>query len=271
MRETPLPVGIHGGIRYRVWVVTQIDRRALKEGVMFRNSHFVPPRIPLCSYGTPLLALTALLLAPAVASAQATQQPQTETRSATVVEVKEQGRSRILVVEDEMGEQHEYPLTARITLRVTAPGDAGFVAEGQYLAGTGVLTNEQIFLTSVEIHLATGRGRPQPGRITKAPAQSGQSQNAYLVAGPIVAAAPDEDYPDHQRVALRVSGPNAPLMLEPDFKVTVVSSDPALITEGATVELELMPLRGGRENLVSATVNLEEAFSSEEMLGTDDE
>ena len=109
------------------------------------------------------------------------------------------------------------------------------------------------------------------GRMTKAPEEAGQSRNAYLVSGPIVEAAPDEDYPDHQRVALRVSGPNAPLMLEPGFKVTVVSSDTSMITPGATVELELMPLRGGRESLVGATVQLDEALSSEEVLGTGEE
>lgn len=213
-----------------------------------------------------LFVLGALILAPNVASAQRSRQTPTETQNATVVEVKAQGRARILVVEDEKGEQHEYPITTRISLRVTAPGDEGFVTEGQYLSGTGVLTNDKIFLKQVEIQLFSGRGRPQPGRIIKAPAEAGQSQNAYEVSGPIVAAAPDVDYPDHRRVELRVAGPNAPLMLEPGFTVTVVSSDPALITAGAPVELEMAPLRGGRFNLVSATVNLKEPLKSEEVL-----
>jgi len=224
----------------------------------------------LITLSTVLLGSGMALLPPGVASAQRSR-AQTETRNATVAEVKEQGRGHILVVEDDMGEQHEFPLTARVTLRITAPGDSGFVEEGQYLAGTGVLSNEQIFLKNVEIRLVTGRGRQQPGRISKAPEQVGQSRNAYLVSGPIAAAAPDESYPDHQRVALRVTGPNAPLMLEPDFKVTVVSTDTDLITAGAPVELEVTPLRGGRFTLVAATVKLEEALSSEELLGADDE
>lgn len=218
----------------------------------------------------PMPALIAILFTPAVATAQRTA-VETETRNATVVEVKEQGRSRILVVQNEAGEQQEFPLTARVTFRVTAPGDSGFVTAGQYLAGTGVLTNEQIFLKNVEVRLVTGRGRQQPGRITKAPEQAGQSQNAYLVAGPIVAAAPDANYPDHQRVELRVAGPNAPLMLEPGFQVTVVSTDTALVTEGAAVELEVAPLRGGRFNLIAATVKLDEPLSSEELLSAEEE
>jgi hypothetical protein len=222
------------------------------------------------STGVGLLGISVLLFVPHIASAQRSR-VQTETRNATVVEVKQQGRARILVVEDEAGEQQEFPLTARVTLRVTASGDSGFVTAGQYLAGTGVLSNEQLFLKNVEIRLATGRGRPQPGRITKAPEQAGQSRNAYRVAGPIVAAAADENYPDHLRVALRVTGPNAPLMLEPDFKVTVVSTDTDLIKAGAPVELEVAPLRGGRFNLVAATVKLDEPLSSETLLGADEE
>jgi hypothetical protein len=224
---------------------------------------------PLRSHTLLLYVAGALFFTPAVACAQQSRQPQTETQNATVVEVKAQGRARILVVEDEQGQQHEYPLTARITLRVTAPGDEGFVTEGQYLSGTGVLTNDKIFLKDVEIQLVSGRNRPRPGSIIKAPAEAGQSQNAYQVSGPIVAAAPDVDYPDHRRVELQVAGPNAPLMLEPGFKVTVVSSDSALITAGAPVELEVAPLRGGRFNVVAATVNLEEPLKSEEVLATD--
>lgn len=229
-----------------------------------RNSRFINLT------GVSLLGMSLLSLSPHVASAQRAR-AQTETHNATVVEVKQQGRSHVLVVEDEMGEQQEFPLTARVGLRITATGDAGFVTEGQYLSGTGVLTNEQIFLKSVEIQLVTGRGRPQPGRITKAPEEVGQSRNAYQVAGPIVAAAPDENYPDHVRVALRVAGPNAPLMLEPDFTVTVVSTDTSLIKAGAPVELEVTPLRGGRFNLVGATVKLDEPLSSQELLGVDEE
>lgn len=202
------------------------------------------------------------------APAASAQRPEikTETKTATVVEVLEKGRGRTLVVDD-AGERKEYPLTPRISLEVTGRGNAGFVRAGQFLSSKGTLTNNKLFLKEVTIHVAKRGTRLPPGKFAKAPPQEGDSTESYLVSGAIVASQPDKDYPNYQAIALKIGGQVPPIMLEPDCVITVVSNDPDLIPVGAPVDLELAPLRGGRFNLVKATVRVTEELDADKVLG----
>jgi hypothetical protein len=212
------------------------------------------------------LATVVLCESPVAAQSQRPEQ-KTETKTATVVEVQQKGRGRTLVVDDGAGQQSEYPLTPRIALEVTGRGDAGFVRAGQFLSAKGTMTNNKLFLKELTIHVAKRGTRLPAGRFAKAPPQEGDSTESYLVSGAIVASQADKDYPDYLLVGLKLPGQIPPILLEPGFVVTVVSNDPDLIPAGAPVDLELAPLRGGRFNLVRATVRVAEELQVEKVLG----
>jgi hypothetical protein len=205
---------------------------------------------------------------PGVATAQRPE-PKTEKKSGTVVEVQKKGRARTLVVDDSTGQRHEFVITPKVALEVTAPGDAGFVQAGQFFSARGTMSNQKVFVKELTIGIVKPRARQvAAGSFEKAPAMTGQSTESYLVSGSIVGAQPDPDYKDYLLVGLNIRGAAPPIMLEPGFTVTVSSSDPDLIVPGAPVDLDLAPLRGGKFTLVKATVRLQEPLSSETLLGT---
>jgi hypothetical protein len=208
-----------------------------------------------------------VLCRPDVAAAQRPE-PKTETKSGTVVEVQKKGRARTLVVDDSTGQRHEFVITPKVVLEVTAPGDAGFVQAGQIFSARGTMSNQKVFVKELTIGVVPPRTRKVvAGKIEKAPAMTGQSTESYLVSGSIVGTQPDPDYKDYRLVGLNLRGAAPPIMLEPGFTVTVSSSDPDLIVAGAPVDLELAPLRGGKFTLVKAIVKLQEPLSSETLLG----
>lgn len=208
----------------------------------------------------------AVILSAALPPAARAQPPQnqTETRSGTLVEIKKQGRGRFLVFEGADGEQQEFPLTPKVDFVVTAPGDAAAIAPGNFLTGTGTLTNNKLFLSDVSVRLAQKGKKLPPGNIVKAPAVVGESEMSYVISGVIVAAAPDTENAGYHLVALRLPGKIPPILLEPGFSVSVSSADPELAKAGAPVELEVAPLRGGRFNLLKATVKLDEPIAAAE-------
>lgn len=221
--------------------------------------------MPLAVIGTALGCAIACL--PGVATAQRPE-PRTETKSGTVVEVQKKGRGRTLVVEDTEGQRHEFVITPKVALEVTAQGDAGFVRPGQFFSAKGTMSNQKLFIKELTIGLVKPRSRQVAlGSFEKAPAVVGESTESYLISGSIVGTQPDPDYKDYLLVGLNIRGAVPPIMLEPGFTVTVSSSDPDLITEGAPADLEMAPLRGGKFTLVKATVRLQEPLSSETLLG----
>lgn len=224
------------------------------------------------SRSTPLfravLALLAAGLLPAVAFAQRGE-PMTETRTGTLVEIEEKGRSRTLVV-DVNGKQEEFPLTPRVALEITATGDAGFVDEGRYLSARGTVTNDQLFLRSVNILLLKGRQRPPAGGLKKAPMAVGESVNSWDIAGEIVGSEPDPDYPDYTGVDVKIGPRTQRVLLEPGFTVTVMSTDPTVleIPPGTSIDLEGTP-RGERFLLTGAKVRLSEPLTAAEFFAED--
>ncbi len=214
-----------------------------------------------------IAATLAVACLPGVAAAQRPEM-KTETKSGTVVEVQKKGRGRTLVVDDSTGQRHEFVITPKVALEVTAPGDVGFVQAGQFFSARGTMSNQKVFVKELTIGIVKPRTRQvAAGSFEKAPAMTGQSTESYLVSGSIVGTQPDPDYKDYLLVGLNIRGAVPPIMLEPGFTVTVSSSDPDLIVAGAPVDLELAPLRGGRFTLVKASVKLQEPLSSETLLG----
>ena len=211
--------------------------------------------------------LTAGML-PAAALAQRGE-PMTETRSGTLVEIQEKGRSRTLVV-DVSGEQQEYPLTPKVAYEVSAPGDAGFVGEGRHLSARGTVTNDKLFIKSLTITLVKPRQKAPASGLQKAPMVEGESVNSWDVAGEITASGADTDYPDYTAVDLKIGGRTQRVYLEPGFTVTVKTGDPTLITvpAGTSVTLEGTP-RGERFILSAAQVQLSEPLTAAEFFAED--
>lgn len=203
--------------------------------------------------------LVAGLTAPQCGLAQA-------QKNGTVKEVRQQGRLTQVVVLDDAGSELEINLTPKVELQIRAAGDKGFVVPGQILEGEGVLTNERIYISNVTIRYVPPKQRiTHRGQIAKAPARPGRSTNAYLVSGMIEAAQPDTDYPDFTLVGLKATrGPL--IMLEKDFKVTVLSDNPELIPDGASVSMEGMEIRGGKFNASKLVINLKSPLKSEDLL-----
>lgn len=203
--------------------------------------------------------------------AQAQRGPQTETLTGTVKEIQEQGRVSTLVVTTEDGTEHEFRLTPKVQFEVTAPGDEGFVRPGLFMSAQGVLTNNQLFVKSLNVYLLGKAQRPPAGRFAKAPAKVGASQNTYDISGTIVAKQESPDYPDYEMLAIKAAGRVPPIMLEKGFKVTVVGMTPEMAPPEAPIELEVTPLRGDRFNLVKATVKLSDPLDSATVFADEDE
>ena len=208
----------------------------------------------------------ALVIVNAPSSAAPRRAPKTETKTGTVVEVQHKGRRRLLIVEID-GKRQNVAVTPKLNLQITAPGDAGFLRPGQYLSASALMSNDTLFIKELTIRPARKGQRWPPGKIAKAQAKAGESQLAYDVSGLITATQPNPDYPEHTDVALKAAGARAPIMIEPDFTVTVNSSDPAMIPENSEAELEVAVLRGGRFKVVGVTVALTDALTAAEFFG----
>jgi hypothetical protein len=223
--------------------------------------------------------LFAVLLAPVAAYPQARapmETPRTPmappTKTGTLREVQTKGKIATLVIDlDEGGDPLEIKLTPLINFSVATSGDAGFVAPGQIMTSTGVLTQEKVFLTDITIHLLPKAKRPATGKIQKAPdLMEGQSVNTYQVSGPILSVGPAEGYPDYTQVGVKIAG-RAPLVwLEKDYKVWVNSTDSAHAPAGAKVTVTGKLLAGGRFNPTAVKVQREEPLNSAEVLGSGD-
>lgn len=212
-----------------------------------------------------LLSVTLLLVSYASDPVIA-QQVKTETKTGTVKEISTKGRSTTLVFTDSDGTDHQFMLTPRIVFEVHGKGDAGFVSNGQVVKGTGVLTNERLIVNAVSVYLLGPGKKAPPGKYAKSTAVAGSSQNSYDFMGEVIGMKPDEDYPDYQQLAVKIAAKVPPIMLEKEFTVDVVSPSVEMAKAGMPVEFEVVPVRGGKQNLVRATVTVEEGFKSEDVL-----
>ncbi len=199
--------------------------------------------------------------------ASGNQTTQSNIRSGKLIEVQTKGRLRTLIIEEDDGTRHEVRLTPKIQFAVTGPGDKGFLQVGQFITGKGVLTNEQLFLSEVTVYLLPKGKRPPLGKYQKAPKKEGESVNTYLISGAITAVGPDKDYSDYTRLALKTSGRVPPIFLDKNFKLKISSSDISHAPDGASVQMLVRPLRGGRVMPMRIKIDRTEPFKSEEILG----
>ncbi|MCA8999679.1 MAG: hypothetical protein KDA80_21970 [Planctomycetaceae bacterium] len=212
-----------------------------------------------CSLASPLSAQQ-----PPQGQPQGQQQgPMTETISGTLKEVKEQGRSRTLVITDESGADQEHRLTPRIVFQIEAPADRSLIQPGKYIGGRAVLTNEMLFLSDVTVYFPAPGKRVPNGQVAKSQRQSGTSVNSYDVSGVVGEMGQSPDYPEYTMVALKIPGRIPPVMLEKNLTVKAVSYDPSMAKPGSSVELEVLPLKGGRVNLLKVTVKQDDPVTGE--------
>jgi len=181
----------------------------------------------------------------------------------TVKEVREDGRLHVLVVEDSEGTTHELTVTPRVNVEITGPGDESFVKAGNYVKGRGVLTNGQLFVSSVNIFLVPQGKKVPPGKIVKSPRKAGISTNSYDFSGPILARQTSPDYPDYEMLAVQVAGRTPPILLEKNFSVKLGTDNIALAQEGAKATLSVLPARGGKLNLLSASIENSKPLAGE--------
>ncbi len=208
------------------------------------------------------LVLAILLVTPVSLIAQ----DNLETKTGVIKNVTQKGRLTKMTIEDDQGGEYEISITPKVDFQIQAPGDKGFIAKGQFIQGQGVLTNKRIYLSAVTVFfVSSGKKISRRGGISKAPVKSGQSQNAYLVSGTIIANQADEDFPDYELVALREASRGPFLMLEKKVKVTVATSDISFLPENAKIRMQVLPLRGGRFTLKKATVKLSKPIKSEDV------
>lgn len=203
-------------------------------------------------------AVTVGLLMGTIAEAQT-------TVKGSVKEVTQKGRLTQLVVTDEAGNDHELNLTPRLELEIRAPGDADFVVPGQVLEGDGVMTNERLYFTDINVRFVAPKSRTSVRpQIAKRPPKPGESKNSYTVLGQIEGVREDPDYPEYTQVALR--GTRGPiLMLQKNFKVSVIFSDVEMIEEGAKVTMTGTEQRG-RFNPAKIVIQRKEAVKAEDLL-----
>lgn len=218
----------------------------------------------LVIHRTALLFALAVLGSP-VSGAQKRDQ-ETEIKTGTIVEVKEKGRGRILVVEID-GKPHDVPVTPKLDLQIIASGDSGFVRPGQFLSATGTMSNDKLFIKELTITPLRRGQKPPSGKIAKVAAAAGESALAYDVSGVISATQANKDYPEHLDLALKTTGVKAPIMIEPGYTVTVNISDPARIPPNTEAEVTVAPLRGGRISVLGVTVRLATPLTAAEYFG----
>lgn len=214
-----------------------------------------------------------LILTPffAVSAQQQAQNPtnQPPKVTGTVQEIKETSRSKVVVIANEDGQTLEVPL-GRVAIDIRAAGDKGFIRPGTFIGGEGVLTNDMLFVPTVNVFLPSKGQKLPRGVVRKAPRRANTSQNSYSILGTITAVKPNPDYPDYTMLAIDAPGRYPTINLEKTYTVKVSSANPELLTEGMQVELEGQAVRG-RMQVTKIVANRAEPFKSEEVFAAEAE
>ncbi|WP_437184913.1 hypothetical protein SH668x_002001 [Planctomicrobium sp. SH668] len=191
---------------------------------------------------------------PAVAVAQP-RNVKTEKWDATIKEVKQKGKSVTLVV-DYLGEEHTFPITAKVTLEIQLTGGTEeSLARGNFLEAKGLLTNGRVFLDEAKVYILAPNAKVPPSAIANPPVNvDGQSVNLRYISGQIAVRQTSKEYPDYEEMALRAPGTVPPIMFNKGIAVEIVSSNADDIKPGQAVELEVIPGRNDKVTLVRAVV-----------------
>lgn len=177
----------------------------------------------------PRLLIAFVIACQGVTAVDAQDSPNLE---ATVTAIETKGKTTTLTVTDTAsGTEYKFQLTPKVELEIVADGDDGFLAEGVMVRATATESNNLYFATTFSVYPQYA-GKALPAKVVKAPAQPGQSRNAYLIAGEIVALE-DPAEEKYDILQLKVNPKTSlPVYVEPNHKVRVVLTEPSSIKEG---------------------------------------
>ena len=181
-----------------------------------------------------------------------------------IVSITKKGRSKVLTVEAG-GKQQDFIINSKIDFSVHGKGDKEFLAKGQFIQMMATTSNKQLFVSEVYV-IAKKGGRKPKGRIMKAPMKAGVSKNAWVISGTVESLGQHPDYEKYELLRMKAGSKKVEILLEKGYRVTVVTNDTELLKEGAAIELEGRPGRGGRFTLARATVKLNQTFKAEDFI-----
>lgn len=189
----------------------------------------------------------------------------------TISEVIRKGKATTLVILSEAGgEPIKQPITPQIQFAVEAKGDPGFLRERQMVSGTGVMTNNLLFVKDWTVHVGLSARKVKPG-MQKAEREIGASVNTYQIAGQVQSRQQDKDYPEYETVRLNIPQlRNAPVYIEKNATVTVSMTETDRIAEGAKCEFYQTLGPGNRIRILALKVELPEELKSEEFFAAEE-
>lgn len=199
-------------------------------------------------------------------SAHAQKGAEPTTVKGKLVSIEKKGRTAKLTVETSDKETKEFQITARASLLITATGDDGFLAKGQFISAQPVESNNKLFGKKFTVHVGPGR---KTGVFAKPPKTPGLSKAVWNVAGQIMERANDKEFPDYEVIAVRAGRKTVPVFLDKGYSVTVLLADVDLAEPGSTVTIEGKPGTRDRFTVTAATIELAKPLNSEEFLKDD--
>jgi hypothetical protein len=183
-----------------------------------------------------------------------------------VKEVVTKGKANTLVITDEVGNDHSFPLTPKIELEIRAQGDPGFLAPGMAVKFQAVQSNDIFFGTIFSVYPQFA-GKKPPLKVAKSAPMLGQSVNLHDLQGEI---ARWEDVPDgkYDLLHLKATGKNEyTVYMEPNYRVDVLLTDPKSIEAGQGVTITGR-LAGSKFLAAKIVVETGKSLKGEEFLPT---
>lgn len=210
------------------------------------------------------LMIVAVAMNFSVAEIAAQTKSKFETISGEVVSVTKKGRSTVLRVKNDKGEEKDFNLTPKVQFEVKAKGGQDMLADGFFISGLATMPNDSAVAESILVYPDL-KGRPPIGKFVKSPKRIGQSQNAYDFSGVVSGREPDAQFEGFEKLTFVLAGKKtARVLVNKATRVEVRLTDTSNVEPGAKVEMTGIPLRGGNVNLVSVVVNSDKEVKPED-------
>ena len=145
---------------------------------------------------------------------------------------------------------------------ITGKGTDEMLKAKQFVSTIATKSNDKFFTKEVTIHMTTGR-KPKPS-FAPAPKKVGRSVNAFSILGSVVSFGDDDDFKDYKSLSVKVGANTGKVLMEKGYKIVVATNDTSLIKEGAKIEVEGKPGRGGRFTISKTTIPLDKEFKPED-------
>jgi hypothetical protein len=203
------------------------------------------------------LALSASLGSPPWVFAQ----KKTELKIGKLVSLeKGTGKNLVLKMKNSADDADvEFTVAPKVSLVITATGDAGFLRPKSMVQAKVVAVGENLF--SKEFTVFLGPNLPGP-RVTPDP----KAKDLFEVVGQVQSG-------DAEAITVSFGPPwgMKKIALESGAKINVNSSDPQLAQPGATVEVEGISLRGGKSfNPQKISITIETPLKAEEVFAAEE-